>query len=79
MAANVLLHNVLQTMGLLVAGANAVIADGLSDFDDLAAQSNDNIKGICKSIRKPGSGGAGEPFTHTAESNAKLLAYYLRH
>jgi hypothetical protein len=53
--------------------------DGLSSWEELSLQDDDDIESVCKSIRKPGGGEDGTVVTHTAESNAKLLCYYLQH
>jgi hypothetical protein len=79
MAELVLVRGVLVLMGFTVDGANAMTDDGLSSWEELSLQTDDDIESVCKSIRKPGGGEDGTTVTHTAESNVKLLCYYLRH
>jgi hypothetical protein len=75
----VLVRQVMVLMGFTVAGANAITADGLDSFEELSLQDDDDIENVCKSIRKPSGGNNGTVVTHSAESNAKLLCYFLRH
>jgi hypothetical protein len=79
MAEVVLVRQVLVLMGFTVDGANAMTNDGLSSWEELSLQTDDDIESVCKSIRKPGGADAGVPVAHTAESDTKLLCYYLRH
>lgn len=74
-----LVRQVLVLMGFTADGATAMTADGLSSWEELSLQTDDDIESVCKSIRKPGGAGPGVPVAHTAESNTKLLCYYLRH
>jgi hypothetical protein len=79
MAGTVLVRGVLVLMGLTADGATAMIDDGLSTWEELSLQTDDDIESVCKSISKPGGGEDGTTIAHTAESNVKLLCYYLRH
>ena len=74
-----LVRQVLVLMGFTVLGADAMTTDGLSSWEELSLQTDSDIESVCKSIRKPGGGEDGVPVAHTAESNTKLLCYYLRH
>jgi hypothetical protein len=74
-----LVRQVLVLMGFTVQGAAAMTADGLDSWEELSLQDDADIESVCKSIRKPGGGNNGTVVTHSAESNAKLLCYFLRH
>lgn len=61
MAAAILVRNALQLIGFSAAASQAISDQGHDSFDELALLTDDEVDGLCKSLRAPGGTIPGPP------------------
>jgi hypothetical protein len=80
MAAAILARQILQLIGFSAPASQAITDQAHNSLDELSLLTDDEVDGLCKSLRSPGGLLGPNPgiFVPTrAQNNLKLLAYYL--
>ena len=75
-------RTMLERMGFTNAAAQVMVnadGQGLASMDDFLTMEDDTIESICRVIRKPGGGDAGQVVSAKAEANLKMMVYYIKH